>query len=186
MERELERIDNRYMSRKHHMVSKFCAAAILCSSGGVLAQTIYRQLDSSGVITFTDRPVVDGVVEPHLKLSDQPGGSISLPRAVNGNRSDVADALARNAGMSSTYAATVDFNEAKRRLQQARESRREGLEPEPGELAGSSSSGAMHKRYQSRQQRLRREVVAAERRSLETSLVQRALLIRLMARQESK
>jgi hypothetical protein len=171
MERELERDDNRGMFRKH-MIWKFCAAAILCGSEGGSAQTIYRQLDSTGVITFTDRPAADRVVESYVK------SSIALPRAVNGNRSDVADALARNTAMSSTYAATIDFNEAKRRLMRARENRQEGMELRSGELADSSSTGAMHKRYQNRQERLRREVVAAERRSLETSLAQRASLSR--------
>jgi hypothetical protein len=78
--------------------------------------------------------------------------------------------------MKSTYAATVDFNEAGRRLNQARQSLQEGIEPRPGERIDSAGTGAMDRRYQRRQQRLEREVVAAERRSHETSLARSALL----------
>jgi hypothetical protein len=102
----------------------------------------------------------------------------SLPPVATGTRSDVAKALFRNSAMSSTFAATVDFNESGRRLRQARQSRQEGIEPRPGERTDSAGTSAMDKRYQRRQQGLEREVVAAERRSHDTSLVRSALLRR--------
>jgi hypothetical protein len=163
------------MFRKH-MMSKICAAAILCSGGGVLAQTIYKQIDATGRTIFTDRPAADGIVVPYATFSSQERGSVSPPRTATGTRSDVANALFRNSAMTSTYAATIDFNEARRRLMQARQSRQEGIEPRPGERTDSAGTSAMNKRYQRRQERLEREVVAAERRSHETSLVRSALL----------
>ena len=102
---------------------------------------------------------------------------------MNGNRSDVADALMRNTAMSSSYAATVDFNEATGRLERARERREEGIEPRAGERADSSGAGAMNIRYQMRQRGLQREVVAAERRSHQTSLVQSAHVVAFLNRQ---
>jgi hypothetical protein len=78
--------------------------------------------------------------------------------------------------MRSTYAATVDFNEAGRRLRQARQSLQQGIEPRPGERIDSAGTSAMDRRYQRRQQRLERDVMAAERRSRETSLALSALM----------
>ena len=98
------------------------------------------------------------------------------PRIVMRARSDLEEALFRHSPMVSMHAATIDFNEATRRLTQARQSRQDGVEPRPGERTDSAGISAMDKRYQRRQQRLERDVVAAERRSHETSLVRSALL----------
>jgi len=157
------------------MVSKICAAAILCCGEGVLAQTIYKEIDATGRTIFTDRTAA-GIVVPYATFSSHQRGSVSPPRIATATRSDVAQALFSNSAMTSTYAATVDFNEARRRLTQARQSRQEGIEPRPGERNDSASTSAMDKRYHRRQQRLEREVVAAERRSHETSLVWNAFL----------
>lgn len=175
MEREFGCTDNRRMSH-NHLISKLCAAAMLCSGGCVLAQTVYKQTDASGVITFSDRPPVDSL-RPYATFTH-------LQRVVNGNRSDVADALMRNAAMSSSYAVTIDFNEARGRLKRARENRAEGMEPRPGERIDSSGTVAMNGRYQRRQRGLQREVVAAERRSHEASLIQSARVIAFLNREE--
>lgn len=161
-----------------HMMANICAAAILCSGGGVLAQTIYKQVDASGRTSFSDEPATDGIVVPYARLSSQQRDSLAPPPVVTGTRPDVARALLRNVAMSSTYAATVDFNEAGRRLRLARQSLQEGMEPRPGERMDSAGTSAMNRRYQRRQQRLEREVVAAERRSHETSQVWSAVLRR--------
>ena len=165
------------VSRKH-LIAKICAAAILYSGGGVLAQTIYKQIDASGRTIFTDQPESDGIVVPYTTFSNQEWGLLPLPPVASGTRSDVAKALFRNSAMSSTFAATVDFNEAGRRLRQARQSRQEGIEPRPGERTDSAGTSAMDKRYRRRQQGLEREVLAAERRLRDTSLVRSALLRR--------
>ncbi len=171
------------MLRKH-MMAKMCAAAILCSSGGVSSQTIYKQIDATGRTTFTDRPdVISGV--PRETFPGQERG-LGSPPIASGTRADVARALASNSLMSSLYAATIDFNEATRRLRQARDSRQEGIEPRAGEWTDSAGTSVMTKRYQRRQQKLEREVVAAERRSHETSLVRSALLRRALSISDAK
>ena len=163
---------------RKHMLSKICAAALLCSGGGAFAQTIYKQIDAAGRTTFTDRPDAARVVVSYETFPSDERGPVSPPRIATGTRSDVQKALLRYTAMRSTYAATVDFNEAGRRLNQARQSLQEGIEPRPGERVDSAGSGAMDRRYQRRQQRLEREVAAAERRSHETSLARSALLRR--------
>jgi len=160
---------------RRHIMAEICTAAILCSGGGVLAQTIYKLIDATGRTTFTDRPTADGIVVPYVPFPSQQRGSLSPPRIETGMRSDVAKALFSNSAMNSIYAATVDFNEATRRLRQARQSRQEGIEPRPGERADSAGASAMNTRYQRRQQKLEREVVAAERRSHETALIRSEL-----------
>jgi hypothetical protein len=91
-------------------------------------------------------------------------------------RSDVEQALFRHTPMRSMHAAIVDFNEATRRLTQARQSRRDGIEAQPGERADVGGTSAMDKRYQRRQQRLERAVVVAELRSHQTALIRSALV----------
>jgi len=162
---------------RRHITAKICAAAILCNGGAVLAQTIYKQIDATGRTIFTDRPTADGIVEPYVTFSSQERGSLSPPPET-GTRSDVAKALFSNSAMTSIYAATVDFNEATRRLRQARQSRQEGMELWPGEGADSPGASAMNKRYQRRQQKLEREILAAELRLHETALIRSTLLER--------
>lgn len=158
-----------------HMMSKMFAAAILCSNEGVLAQTIFKQIDAAGHTTFTDRPAAGRVV-PYVTFSSEERGSVSPRRiAKNGTRPDLAQALFSNSAMTSMYAATVDCNEANRRLRQARQSSQEGMESRPGER-GDAGATAMNKRYERRQQRLERAVVAAELRSRDTALIRSAML----------
>jgi hypothetical protein len=146
-------------NRSLNVVWRICAAAILCVSAGASAQSVYKQVDIDGRITYTDRPE-----------------TTPLPRAATVSDSGVVSALARNCPMTSMSAATVDFHEATRRLVRARQSRREGLEPRRGENTDDAGVRMMNKRYQRDRQRLDREVVAAQRRSNETSLARSALL----------
>ena len=146
------------------------AAVLLFGGGEVLAQTIYRQIDATGRATFTDRPTADAVLVPYEAFPHQERAPASLPRIANGLWLDVARALSRNGAMSSIHAAKIDFKEATRRLQQARESRHDGKEPRSGERNASAGTTAMDQRYQRRQQRLEHAVLAAERRTGETLL----------------
>jgi hypothetical protein len=165
------------------VILHFCAMAILCSGEDVRAQTIYKQMDSAGAITFSDRPATDGILKPNTKSLSLQRDPLAASRANPGNYSDVTDALTRNVAMSSAYAAAVDCNEAKGRLERARERRQEGIAPRPGERADSSGAGATNIRYRMRQRGLQREVVAAERRSHQTSLVQSAYVVAFLNRQ---
>ena len=119
---------------------------------GVSAQTVHKQIDIDGHITFTDQPE-----------------TTSSARKTKVSGLDVASALARNAPMTSIHAATVDFNEATRRLVRARQSRKEGTALRLDE--GAAGIKTMNGRFQRGQQRLDSEVVAAQRRSNQTSLV---------------
>ena len=157
------------------MTAKICAAALLCSVGGASAQTIYKQIDATGRTIFTDRPDAARVAVSYETFRSEESGPVSPPRIATGTRSDVGKALFRHTAMRSTYAATVDFNEAGRRLRQARQSLQDGIEPRPGERIDSAATSVMDRRYQRRQQRLERDVMAAERRSRETSLARSAL-----------
>lgn len=169
---------NRVIVLHKHMISKICAAVLLCSGGGAWAQAIYKQIDATGRTTFTDRPESARVVVSYEIFPSEERGSVSPPRIATGTRSDVEQALFMHTAMRSTYAATVDLNEAARRLRQARQSLEDGIQPRPGERVDSAGTSAMDRRYQRRQQKLEREVVAAVRRSHETSLVQSALVKR--------
>src|SRR5689334_17360069 len=62
----------------------------------------------------------------------------------------------------------VDVNEAARRLEQARQARMHGLEPRPGEIVRVSGTRTLNYRYWQRQEKLRRDVELAQRRSLDT------------------
>ena len=163
------------MSRKY-MMSEICMAAILCSSDSVFAQTIFKQVDAAGRTTFTDRPAAELITVPDLSLSGPERDSVSPPRIASHARSDVEQALLRHSPMTSMRAATVDFNEATRRLTQARQSRRDGIEAQPGERADVAGTTAMDQRYQRRQRRLERAVGIAELRSHQTALIRSALV----------
>ena len=162
------------VSRKS-MMSKMCMAAILCSGDSVFAQTIFKQMDATGRTTFSDRPSAEGVVVPYLSFPGPERDSVPLVRTATQARSDVEQALLRHSPMRSMHAATIDFNEATRRLTQARQSRRDGIEAKPGERADVGGTSAMDRRYQRRQQRLERAVVVAELRSHQTALIRSAL-----------
>ena len=157
------------------MMSEICAVAILCGGQGVSAQTIYKLTDAIGHTIFTDRSPAGVLVVPNVTSSSQDRDRVPLPRNVTGTRLDVANALSSNSAMTSTYAATIDFNEATRRLQQARQNRQKGMARLPGEGTPDAGTTSMSKRYQRRQQKLQSEVVAAELRSRETWLVRNAL-----------
>jgi len=62
----------------------------------------------------------------------------------------------------------VDVSEAARRLQQAQLARMQGLEPRPGEFVRASGTRTLNYRYWQRQEKLRRDVEQAQRRSQDT------------------
>lgn len=135
----------------------FCAMALLHAAAGAPAQTVYRQVDAAGRITYTDRP-----------------DATPPPRAVTVPALDVASALAGNSPMSSRHAALIDANEAARRLRQAQREREQGAERLPGEQARGADASAANHRYAQRQEQLLREVEQAQRRLSETSRSLRA------------
>lgn len=129
-----------------------CTTALLCAAVGVSAQTIHKHTDADGHITFTDQP------------EDTPA-----PRARGAPDSDVVSALNSGSPMTSQSAASIDSNEAKRRLLRAQQSRRNALAPSSGVNSDVVDVTLMNQRYLRNQKSLDREVAAAQRRSNETS-----------------
>lgn len=137
--------------RVRNIAWRICAAAFLCAAAGVSAQTVYKQIDAAGRITFTDRP-----------------DTIPSPTTATVPALDVANALASNSAISSPRAATIDANEAARRLGQAQLERKQGAQRLPGEQAHGSDASVVNDRYWRRQEQLQRAVEQAQRRSSET------------------
>lgn len=138
--------------RVRNTVRRICAAAFLCAAAGVSAQTVYKQVDAAGNVTFTDRP-----------------GTTLSPQTAAALASDVTNASAGISAISSRRAAIIDANEAARRLGQAQLKRKQGMAPLPGEQVQASGASAVNHRYWRRQEQLRGLVEQAQRRSSETS-----------------
>ena len=142
--------------RARNFIWSVCATVLLCVPAVVSAQTVYRQIDVEGRVTYSDRP-----------------GTTPLPPAIPAL--DVANALASNSPMPSRSAAIIDANEAMRRLGQAELERKEGAERLSGEQARSGDASEANQRYRQRQEELRRAVEYAQRRSDKTDRTLRAI-----------
>jgi hypothetical protein len=140
------------MNSRRHQVRKgvrgICAAMLLCAAAGVPAEPVYKQLDAAGRITISTRP------DPTF-----------LPPTAVVPAQDVVSALASATPMSTRHAAIVDANEATRRLAQAKREQQQGVEPLPGEEAHITDENGVNPKYQRRQDKLRRTVEQAQRRS---------------------
>jgi hypothetical protein len=143
--------------RARNIAWRICAAMVFFVASGVLAQTVHKQIDAAGHITYSDRP-----------------DTTPLPPTVPAL--DVANALASNSAISSRRAATIDAHEAARRLGQAELERKQGAERLPGEQAHGTDASVANHRYRQRQEELRRAVVQAQRRSDATDRSLRAPL----------
>jgi len=134
------------------IASCLCALALLCAAAGTPAQTIiYKQVDSAGRITFTDRP------DANLPAQAMTGPALEAPKAP-----------AAVVTMASRRSASIDANEAARRLAQAQLMRSEGAEPLPGERT--PGTGVPNERYWQRQEKLRVLVEQAQQRANETRM----------------
>lgn len=115
------------------------------------AQTVHKEVDAAGRVAFTDR-----------------AGTTAHAQTVTVSALDVAHALASSSAISSRPAATIDANEAARRLGQAQLEREQGALPRPGEQARGTGAGVVNHRFWWRQEKLRRLVEQALHRSNET------------------
>jgi hypothetical protein len=129
-----------------------CVAALLCAAAGTSAQAIYKGIDSAGNVTYSDQP--DTIPTWHLA---------TVPAQ------DVKNALAGNHAISSRRAATIDADEATRRLGQALQERKQGAERLPGERADVADPTGANHRYRTRQEDLQREVEQAVQRATRTA-----------------
>jgi len=139
------------MNPRRCLVPILCACTLFCAATGAPAQTIYKQVDSAGRVTFTDRPDIDlpaqAMTNPALKAPKPPVG----------------------AGLvTSRRSASIDANEAGRRLARAQLSRNNGTDLLPGDLTHGSGEGVPNQRYWQRQDKLRVQVEKAQQRSNET------------------
>ena len=133
--------------RVRNSVCLICAAAFFCAASGASAQTVEKQIDAKGRVANADR-----------------GNERPAPGA--------ASAQPAYSVMSARHAATVDANEAARRLAQARLKREQGAQPLPGELARGADADVVNHRYWQRQEKLRTVVEQAQLRYNETRQLQ--------------
>jgi len=140
---------NTYRRRVRIVAMAIWAAAFLCAATGVPAQTLHRQTDSEGRTTFGDR--ADATPSPRAETVEAPEATPVRKSAISPRRS-----------------AMIEANEAQRVLKQARLARERGAEPLPAERVRSAGAGAVNHRYWRRQEKLRRDVEQALRRSNET------------------
>jgi hypothetical protein len=133
------------------ITSSLCGLALLCAAAGAQAQTIYKQVDSAGRVTFTDRP------DSSLPSQSMTGAALEAPRGP-----------ASVALMTAQRSAAINANEAGRRLAQAQLMRSEGADMMPGDWTQSSSAGVPNQRYWQRQEKLRMVVERAQQRATET------------------
>jgi hypothetical protein len=137
-----------------NIASNLCALALLFAATVATAQaTIYKQVDSAGRITFTDRP------DPNLPAQSMTGPALEAPKPPAGV-----------ALMASRRSAAINANEAGRRLAQAQLMRSQGADLLPGERTFDSGAGVPNQRYWQRQERLRVLVEQAQQRVNETRL----------------
>lgn len=123
--------------------------ALLCGAGLVAAQTIHRQVDAAGHITYSD-------------IAGEPAPASRRPGAA-----EVRHALDNETAISSRSAAAIDAEEAERRLARSKLQRAEGESPLAGEREPGGSRALNH-RYWQRQEKLLRRVDEAQRRVDET------------------
>ena len=140
---------NTYRRRVRIVAMAIWAAAFLCAATGVPAQTLHRQTDSEGRTTFGDR--ADATPSPRTETVEAPEATPVRKSVISPRRS-----------------AMIEANEAQRVLKQARLARERGAEPLPAERVRSAGAGAVNHRYWRRQEKLRRDVEQALRRSNET------------------
>lgn len=125
------------------------APAFFFAAAGTPAQPVYKEVDAAGHVTYTNRP----------RPTPPPSATPALTPM-----QDVVTSLADNSALSSRLSATVDANEAARRLRQVQKEREQGANPWSGERRGQAGSALSDERYQRRREKLRHMVEQAQRR----------------------
>jgi hypothetical protein len=111
-----------------------CMAAFLFCAAGAAAQVIFKQTDETGRTIFTDRPdpaariVATYALAQYTGFSGQPDDPVLRPAAATDKPTDVERALRLMAPISSARAATIDSNEAARRMRQEQRTHTKGAE----------------------------------------------------------
>jgi uncharacterized protein DUF4124 len=111
-----------------------CMAAFLFCAAGAAAQVIFKQTDETGRTIFTDRAdpaartVAMYVAAQYKDSSAQPDDPVLRPAAATDRPMDVERALQLMAPIASARAATIDSNEAARRMRQEQRTHTKGAE----------------------------------------------------------
>jgi hypothetical protein len=129
------------------MKSTLLAVLLALCCAGASAQMIYTTVSLDGHKTFSDR--ADTMPE-------------TVPEAAA--PSDMPKAPGRKPLVSQRLSATVNVQEAERRLAQARQKRSLGMAPLPGESVKVPGGILVNARYWNRQEKRRIEVEQAQRR----------------------
>jgi hypothetical protein len=118
------------------LVTACMAAFLFCAAGaaGAATQVIFKQTDATGRTIFTDhadaaaRTVAMYAAAEYKGPSAQPDDPVLRPAAETDKPTDVERALQRMAPISSARAATIDSNEAARRMRQEQRTHTKGAE----------------------------------------------------------
>jgi len=130
-----------------------CAVVLAGIATGAQAQTVFKQVDIAGRITYTDTP------ESTAGAQEADSPELAAPKP----RHRIVNISPRRVTVA------VDAKEAARRLGKAQQQRKLGAQPMAGEQTEVSGASALNYRYWRRQEKLRIQVEQAQRRSNETS-----------------
>jgi Domain of unknown function (DUF4124) len=125
----------------------------LCTATGAAAQTVYKQADAFGRVSFADQPAA--AMEPGASEAEATTPSRKMRAPIASKRS-----------------AEINASEATRRLEQARLKRKQGVTPLPGEQVQGANGRVLNYRYWQRQEKLRLMAEQAQQRWRATNQTQ--------------
>lgn len=123
-----------------------CVAAFFLYAAGSAAQVIFKQTDEYGRTIFTDHPdpaartVARYTPAQYTVSSTQPDNPVVSVAAASDTRTDVEIALQNMAPISSWRAASVDSNEAGRRMRREQRTHSNGAQARPAEPTVNSAA----------------------------------------------
>jgi Domain of unknown function (DUF4124) len=146
-----------------------CLAPLLiaCLSAGALAETLYRSTDSSGRVTYSDKPLPGAVKVERLLVEPADPDNAARIEAEHEKLHQQAEEVRererqRERALDKAHAEVIAALDALKEAQRRREA---GVEPLPGERAGNRRGGSrLAPSYFERQQALDDAVSAAQRR----------------------
>lgn len=146
-----------------------CLALLLvaCVRASVMAQTLYKSTNSSGEVTYSDKPV-PGAVEiegpPSEPLDPESAARVEAERQKLHQQEEEFDQRERKRERGLDKA-DAEVTAAINALKEAQQRRAAGVEPLPGERLGKIGGGSiLAAPYFERQQALANEVSAAQQR----------------------
>ena len=138
-----------------------------CVSASVMAQTLYKSTDSSGEVTYSDKPV-PGAVEiegpPSEPLDPESAARVEAERQKLHQQEEEFEQRERERERELDRA-DAEVTAAINALKEAKQRREAGVDPLPGERLGKIGGGStLAAPYFERQQALANEVSAAQQR----------------------